>query len=148
MDKTVIEINGVKMEVDLRTARRIDTISIGARVKVLKKTYSGHEVKHGVVIGFEPFDSLPTIIIAYLELPYGNAPKIEFLYFNSESKDVGIVVALDDDKAALDKCEVVALIESEITKKRMEIADLNDRKRYFEEKFATYWTPATAVQAA
>jgi hypothetical protein len=66
----IIEINGVKFEVDGRTAtlRQIDTIRIGARVKVLKKKYGDdYEVHHGVVVGFEPFKEAPTFIIAYIE---------------------------------------------------------------------------------
>ena len=34
-----IEINGVKLEIDLRTAKRVDTFKIGDNVKVLKKEY-------------------------------------------------------------------------------------------------------------
>lgn len=52
--KTIIEVNGVKLEVDLRTARRIDEIRIGDRVKVLIKGYSDYKVHAGTVIGFEP----------------------------------------------------------------------------------------------
>ena len=32
-----IEINGIKLEVDLRTAKRIDQFKVGDNVKVLKK---------------------------------------------------------------------------------------------------------------
>ena len=39
--KTMVEIDGVKMEVDLRTARRIDTFAVGDNVKVLCKDYNG-----------------------------------------------------------------------------------------------------------
>ena len=62
---TVIEINGVKLEVDLRSARRIDTLRVGDRVKLLEKTsYGGPIVHHGVVAGFDPFPSQPTIIVS------------------------------------------------------------------------------------
>jgi hypothetical protein len=39
-EKTIIEVSGVKLEVDLRQARRIEEIRIGDRVKVLTKDYS------------------------------------------------------------------------------------------------------------
>lgn len=38
--KKIVEINGIKMEVDMRHAKTIDTYKIGDRVKVLVKQYS------------------------------------------------------------------------------------------------------------
>ena len=38
-NKRIIEINGIKMEVDLRNAKRIDTFKVGDPVKVLDMTY-------------------------------------------------------------------------------------------------------------
>lgn len=35
--KRIIEIDGVKIEVDLRTAKRIDTYRVGDNVKILNK---------------------------------------------------------------------------------------------------------------
>lgn len=135
-----IEINGVKMEVDLRTARRVENIKVGTRVKVLQKQYDGYKVKHGIVIGFEPFEKLPTIIVALATIDYSGA-KIEFLYFNAQTADTELVVALDDDKAAIDKAEFIEHVDSEIRKKQTEIADMEQKKRYFLEKFACYWEP-------
>jgi hypothetical protein len=145
--KQIIEINGTKLEVDLRLAKRVEMLTVGTRVKVLKKQYDGrHEVKHGVIIGFEPFMALPTIIVAYMEITYSStAPTINFLYYNAETKDVEMTAACDEDQAALDKNEIVALFDREIAKKRAEIADLVDRKSFFEAKFATYWTPVDAT---
>lgn len=72
----IIEINGVKFEVDARTAtlRQVQSIRIGARVKVLKKKDSDtFEVHHGVVVGFEPFEKNPTMIVAYIESQYSSS---------------------------------------------------------------------------
>ena len=49
----VIEINGVKLEVDMRYAKRVDLLRIGSRVKVLVKTYSEYKIYPGVKIGRE-----------------------------------------------------------------------------------------------
>lgn len=138
----LIEINGVKLEVDLRAARRVENIKVGTRVKVLTKEYSGYKVNHGVVIGFEPFEKLPTIIIAIVAMTYDQA-KIDFIYFNAETKDVELVVSIDDDRAGVQKEDVCAFIDKEIAKKRAEITDLEDRKRFFLSKFQTYWEPVT-----
>ena len=104
----VVEVNGVKLEVDLRSAKRIDTLQVGSRVKVLTKGYDGYKVRPGIVAGFEPFDKLPTIIVAVLDITYLEA-KLDFVLFNSESKDIEVVAALDHDEAArlLDRKSVV-----------------------------------------
>lgn len=142
MSKEIIEINGVKLEIDTRHAKRIDNIQVGARVKVLKKAYdsSPWEVHYGVVIGFEPFEALPTIIVACAKIEY-SSPKVEFIYYNKDSKLVQIVVAHDDDEAALDKNQFVNQVDAEISKKEAEILELQQRKAYFLDKFACYWTP-------
>ena len=94
---------------------------------------------HGVIIGFEPFKQLPTVIVACANVEYSEA-KIEFIYFNAQSKGVELVAAMDDDIADIDKNEFVRKLDSEIAKKRNEITDLEDRKRYFLEKFKCYWS--------
>lgn len=135
---TEIVVNGVKLEVDLRTARRVDSIKVGTRVKVLRKEYSSHKVDHGIVIGFEPFKKLPTIIVATATMSYSEA-KIDFVYYNANSEDVEIVIARDDDKAGLEREQFVSRVEREIEKKQSEIKELENRKDYFLKRFATYW---------
>ena len=136
---TIIEVNGVKLEVDLREAKRVDHIRVGTRVKVLKKKYSEYKVYHGIIVGFEPFKVLPTIIVAVVEMDYQEA-KIDFVYYNSESKDVEIVIAIDDDRAAIDKQSVIDKMDKEISKKESEIEELRCRKDYFLGNFKTYWS--------
>lgn len=138
---TIIEINGVKFEVDARTAtlRQIQNIRIGARVKVLKKKYSEtFEIYHGIVAGFEPFEKNPTVIIAYIENSYGSTPEIKFLYFTSKSEEQ-IIVSDENDREALQASNITAQIDKEIQKKRNEIQDLEDRKSYFLKNFQGYW---------
>lgn len=140
-EKTVIEINGVKMEIDLRHARRVENISVGTRVKVLVKKYADtYEVRHGLVIGFEPFKSLPTIIIAVCKIDYQNA-QIEFVYFNTASKDIEITVASDDDLASLDKNDFIKSVDREIAAANAKILECEQRKAYFLDKFKCFWEP-------
>jgi hypothetical protein len=52
----VVEINGIKVEVDLRTAKRVDSYSVGTPVKLLKQEYSDTYTTYtGVIIGFDEF---------------------------------------------------------------------------------------------
>lgn len=40
-ERRIVEINGVKIEVDMRTAKRVDSFRVGDNVKVLDKDYNG-----------------------------------------------------------------------------------------------------------
>lgn len=144
MEKTIIEVNGVKLEVDLRTAKRVDTLRVGDRVKVLNKEYSDYRVYAGTVIGFEPFENLPTVIIAYLKNDY-SGPDVKFLYFNAQSKDTEVVKSIDDDQLDIDRATVVQHMEREIDKKLAEVEDMRAKKAYFLQKFKAYWPELAKV---
>ncbi|MGI9490869.1 MAG: hypothetical protein ACR2QF_00430 [Geminicoccaceae bacterium] len=137
---TTIEINGAKFEVDMRHAKRVDELRVGDRVKVLNKQYSGYSSHHGVIIGFDAFKELPTIIVAYLELSFSEA-KVKFLYYNAKSEDVELVKAIDDDSGDLEKNNVMALLDKEIAKKEAEIKELERQRDYFLTNFRSYWQP-------
>jgi len=146
-DKHVIEINGIKMEVDLRHAKRIDMMRVGDRVKVLVKQYGNeYKISAGTIIGFEPFKELPTIIVAYLDVTYNEAA-VKFLYFNSASKDVDIVAAVDDDALDVNKAGVLAQMDRAIQKKEDEVADLRLKREFFLANFRAYWPEHAPVVA-
>jgi hypothetical protein len=137
-DMRTIEINGVKLEVDMRYAKRIDDLRVGDRVKVLKKVYSDYKIYPGTIIGFEPFEKLPTIIIAYVDKEYSET-NIKFLYYNGASTDVEIVKALDGDFLGLEKSDVVSALNNAIEKKELEADELKRKKAFFLENFNRYW---------
>jgi hypothetical protein len=146
MEKTIIEINGVKMEVDLREARRVDSLRVGDRVKVLTKKYDGYQVNAGTVVGFEPFESMPTVIVAYLETSYSSVG-VKFLYFNSQTKETEIIKAIDDDQLDIDKCGVIQQFDTDIAKKEIELEDVKKKKQYFIQNFKAYWPEMEALTA-
>ena len=139
-DMTVVEVNGIKLEVDLRYAKRIDTLRVGSKVKVLVKSdYAEPDVHTGVVVGFEPFESLPTVIICYLKVSY-SAASLEFAYVNSKSgKKYDIIVAVDDD-LPVKKADVLAQMDVEVEKKRQEIAEIERKRAYFLQHFNAYFS--------
>lgn len=142
-DKQVIEINGVKMEVDLRHAVRIDTFRIGTKVKILAKEagYSSDtKVYSGVIVGFEPFESLPTIVVCYLERDYAGAT-LKFAYVNSSSAKKWEIVAAVDDDLPVQKADVLALIDRDMAKKADELEDLGRKRAYFLQHFSAYFEP-------
>lgn len=143
-DKQVIEINGVKMEVDMRYAKRIDTLRVGSKVKVLVKgSYSGPEVHAGVVVGFEPFQDLPTIIVCYLAVNYSEA-KLEFAYINSGSADKYDIVASVDDDLPIKKADVLARMDREVAKLNEQIADIERKRDYFLTHFNMHFAGESA----
>lgn len=86
-DKRVIEIDGVKIEVDLRSAKRIDTFKVGDNVKVLCKEYNGDfKVKPGIITDFANFKEKPTIIVAVLDESYSGV-SINFVHIYEGMED-------------------------------------------------------------
>ena len=144
-ETTVIEVNGVKMEVDLRHAKIIHTnIRVGSKVKVLAKGgYGGPEVYPGVVVGFEPFTDLPTIIVAYVTSSYASV-ELKFAYINSKSADKWDLVPAVDDELPLNKADVLACFDRDIAKRENEIADFQAKRDYFLRHFDKYFVAETA----
>lgn len=137
-EKTVIEVNGVKLEVDMRYARRIEEMRIGDRVKVLKKAgYSDdHKVYPGIIVGFEPFQKLPTIIVAYTDTDWQKV-EVKFLHYNS-SCEAEIVHAADED-FHVDRDTIIARFDRDIAAKQREIETIEEQKRYFQNNFRLFW---------
>lgn len=142
--KTLIEINGAKFEVDLRQATRIDTLRVGDPVKVLIKQYDGYKVHAGTVIGFEPFDNLPTIVVAYLNESYGSEG-VKFLYFNAQSKETEIVKSIDNDMLDINRANVLRQMDREIEKAKATAQDLEAKRKFFLDNFRAYWPHAEKV---
>jgi hypothetical protein len=134
-ETTVIEINGVKLEVDLRHAKRVDQFRIGDRVKVLKKEYSDTFASYpGVIVGFDDFKNLPTIVVCYLKTGY-NA-EVRFGYMNREAKDIEICHTSQADD--LSKSFIVETLDREILKKRAELEELEAKKAFFLANYEAY----------
>lgn len=131
--KHTIEINGVKMEIDLRHATQIHTdLRIGSKVKVLwKDNYSNHKVYHGVIVGFENFPSLPTIEVCYLKAEYGE-PELKFASINSKTAEQYEIVPALDWSPIAKKEKILGYFDDEIRKIEERIAILKGKKEYCE----------------
>lgn len=141
--RQVVEIPGVKLDLDMRTAVRVETLRVGDRVKVLEKQYSDWKASPGVIVGFEPFKSLPTIIVAVARVSYASVD-LAFVYINAQTENVEIVKSIDDDQCDLQKDKVEAYFVDAIAKKRTEIEELERRREFFLREFRAYWTPVQA----
>ncbi len=134
-----IEVNGIKMEIDLRHAKRIDVFKIGSPVKLLiKSQHAEPEVKSAVVVGFEPFDTLPTIIVAYLNNGYGGA-KIEMAHINEKSHSKYEIVMSIDDDIPFKRDTVMDQMEKAILGKYEEAKQLERERDFFLKHFDCYF---------
>jgi hypothetical protein len=138
-EKRIIEINGVKMEVDLRQAKVIENYKVGDYVKILIKEYSDYKSYIGNIVGFDNFEKHPTIIIAYLKNEYSSAT-IEFKHFNSESEGVEITT-LNEWDIPLEKSTILENFNKEILKKEQELSEMKQKAEIFERLFGKYFEP-------
>lgn len=148
-NKTIIEINGVKMEVDLRQAKMVhENIRVGTKVKVLEKSdYQTPTVRPGVVVGFEAFKEIPTIIVAYVKDGWGETNFVNFAYINASegSRKKWEIVPTMDDEISLSQENVLGGIDREIKKHERNIEDLKARREYFVRNFGVYFSDGELV---
>jgi len=138
-----VEINGVRLEIDLRSAKvaTVDTLKIGSKVKLLEpgNDYSQPKVHAGVVVGFAEFTDLPTIEVAYLDVEYGKAD-LKFATINGHKKAIQwALVAARDDDFGLSKEQILRNFEQEIQKAQNTVADLVQKRDFFLKKFDAYF---------
>ena len=136
-NKKVIEINGIKLEVDLRSAKRIDEFSVGDTVKVLDNRNDKNFVRTGVITDFANFKDLPTIIVAMYTPPdYWSKPTIEFIPYNANTEGIEIV-GVSAEEIIVSRETIVQKFDDEISKKRDELNDLVIKRDTFVKYFGS-----------
>ena len=135
-NKRIIEIDGVKVEIDLRTAKRVDSFKVGDNIKILDKEYDSYKVKPGIIVDFAEFQELPTIVIAVFEEgSWSSAPNISFIYYNKNTSKKVEIVSCSEDEIKVSKEGVIERFEREIQKKKNEYDDLKNKLEYFKTHF-------------
>jgi hypothetical protein len=136
----VVEINGVKMEVDTRQARVIhDNIRIGSTVKLLEKsTYGTPEIYQGVVVGFAPFEELPTLTICYLKASYSDA-ELKFAHVNGKSGEKWSIVPCMDDELPIHREDMLKRFSRQVERKHEEIREIEQKREYFLRHFDKFF---------
>lgn len=139
MDENIrtIEVNGVKLEVDLRYAKRIDVFKVGDTVKVLDKRNNKNDLKTGVITDFANFKNLPTLMVAvYKPGDYWSAPTIEFIPYNSETEGIEIV-GVNAEEIIVSRETIVQKFDDEITRERDKLNDLIIKRNTFVKYFGS-----------
>jgi len=136
-NKRIVEINGVKLEVDLRTAKVIDTFKVGDPVRVYhpKKDYSNAEINVGVIVGFCEFSKNPAIEVMELKQSYSGI--VFETVIISEEIDNGVqIAAYSKYEGLISNADVVTKFDRLIQQKELELSDLKLKKKYFIDDFA------------
>lgn len=136
-----VMIGGIKMEVDMRTAIKVEQYRVGDNIKVLiDEGYSDNPkwtVYPGMIAGFIQFKNLPTIVIAYLKTDYSDV-EIKFININKDTKKVEIAPALIEEMP-IKKADIVSKLDKEIEKAKNNVRDAETKKQYFVTHFKKYF---------
>ena len=137
-NKRIIEVGGVKMEVDLRYAKQVEHYKVGDNVKVLVQEYGDKfQSFPGIIVGFDNFVERPTIVVSYLKVAYSTA-EIVFVYLTKDSKNIEICPMMGED-LVINKEKAIELLDGEILKKEEELIKLKNQKAYFVENFKRHF---------
>ena len=144
MDKRIIEINGVKIEVDLREATAVETMRVGDAVRVLVKGYASAYTAHdGVVVGFDQFKNLPTITIAYAIVDYSGAD-VKFIHWNSATENTEVIRADEGARAAFNKEDAYRALDKSVAKAETDLSAARAKRDYFMEHIGKAWEAVSA----
>ena len=143
-----IEINGMNLEIDERTARAVTQYRVGDKVKVLIKGYGGtFDVCPGVIVGFCEFKALPTIEILYLKAGAWESNPLQLAYLNDLSE--GLEVApMNDVELLLDKGSVLNKMDAALRTKERELEELRIKRDYFITRFGKAFGDLEQAQAS
>ena len=138
-NKRVVEINGIKLEVDLREAKVIAHFKVGDPVRVYhpKNDYNRTaEIRVGVIVGFCEFEKTPAIEILEMTEDYGRIDFKTVLIGDGINNYVQIA-PYDRYEGLISRADVVTKFDRLIQQKELELADLKLKKEYFIKDFAT-----------
>ena len=132
-----IEIDGVKVAVDMRTVKKIDVYRVGDNVKVLKKSYDTYYTYSGVIVDFVNFKELPAIVVAYFNQDYSGT-SIEFETITKDTKDIEIAPCLPHE-LSINKNRVIDKFNYEIEQQQHKVDELKAKRDYFLENFGKFF---------
>lgn len=131
-----IEIDGVKVAVDMRTVKKIDVYRVGDNVKVLKKSYDTYKTYSGVIVDFVNFKELPAIVVAYFNQDYSGT-SIEFETITKNTKDIELAPCLPHE-LSINKNRVIDKFNYEIEQQH-KVDELKAKRDYFLENFGKFF---------
>lgn len=124
---------------------RAEVLKVGDAVRVLiNPSYGDMKVHTGVIVGFEPFASKPTIIVAYIEAEYSKA-EMKMLYFGGdETKNAEILAAPEGYQIEVERQRVLDWFDSEQRKAEAQIDEIKAKRAYFIRYFGSVMSEVPA----
>jgi len=134
-EKRIIEINGVKIEVDLRTAKQVEHYKVGDPVKLLVKDSYGskYNTYPAVIVGFADFRNLPSIEVLYLKEEFDGF-NMKFMTVNNQTEDVEIAPFYDYE-VIFSRAEIMDKLQKQIESLSEKVRCLESKKRAFDKYF-------------
>ena len=127
----IVEVGGIKVEIDLRDAKVIENYRVGDTVKILIKKYQDtYETYPGVIVGFDAFENRPTIIVAYVETSYSSA-EVKMAYIHKDSKDTEIIPASSNEFLLSEKSRIKDFLDQAILQAEQLLEEKKAAKAYF-----------------
>jgi hypothetical protein len=107
----------------------IESFKVGDRVKCLVKGYSDYQTRYGIIVDFNEFQSLPTIVVAYIENNYSDFD-VKIVNVNSQSKDAVQIVPMDKLEIGISRSDLEETVSRQLEAKRQEIRKLEEKQKY------------------
>lgn len=128
-----MEINGIKLEADLREAKRIDSVTIGDNVEVYIDDCGLCDVRHGIITDVSLYGENVILVIATLVYDQNNLPQIDFIRISNG--DGCKIMKVDGEELCMTKSGLLEIFELEIQKRKDEALELEKRLCFFKENF-------------
>lgn len=139
-ENIAIQTGNVTIGVEAVNVKRTTCFKIGDPVKILVQEYNSSTSYPGVLVGVDAFETLPTLIVAYMDTRYAvNADSLKFAYVNSRTADKYEIIATNPYDLAVSRDYIVQQIEAAILKKEQEIQDLRHKMEFFMANFGMYF---------
>lgn len=140
-----IEIDGIKVEVDLRSVKKIDVFKIGDNVKILKKEYNDtFKTYSGVIIDFVAFKERPAIVVAYFEQDYMGV-NIHFETITKDTQGIEIAPCLPHEMT-INKDRVIDKFNYEIDQQQHKVDELKAKRDYFIKNFSKFFEETRGIE--
>jgi hypothetical protein len=127
----IVEINGIKMEIDLRQAKIVENYRVGDSVKLLRKRYSDYEVLPAAIVGFTEFKNLPSIEL----LAVDRSGEVSFFVWNEKSEGMEIA-PFNKYEMMFDYSDILDKLNKDLEQKKAAVASAEAKRKAFVETFA------------
>lgn len=141
----IIEVNGIKMEVDLREAKVINKFKVGDPVKLIKNDSGNVKIMAAAISGFVMTDKLSAIEVVWLEEDYWSGIKFMTAVITSKTTEYELVAYSEHDRI-LNKQSVLNCFNKKQDELEAKLDELRAKRQYFEDNFGKLFEGSPVVK--